>query len=568
MSRPPAGRLAALFGVLCLAFTGIGARLVLLQVRDAEAYEALARQQRVRRLELPAPRGTIYDRGGRQLALSLPARAVYANPGLIDRPERVARRLAPLLGARLPELRRLLRQDGSFVYLARAVDLSVARRIDELDLPGIGFLNETKRHYPGEELASQVLGFVGIDGEGLAGLELEYDRMLAGRAGDMVVEQDPNGRLIPYGEQRGTPPTPGRGLVLTIDADVQFRVEEALAEAVETNGARGGMAVVLDPATGDVLAMASNPTFDANRFRDTSNELTRNRPVTDVFEPGSVNKVITAAAALEDAIVRPGEVLWVPDRYQVGNRMFGDDEAHGTIPMTIGDIIGHSSNVGTILLAERLGADRLAAYLDRFGLGRETGIRFPGEEEGIVHPHDQWWQSSMGTIPIGQGIAVTLLQMASVYATVANGGVAVQPRFVLATGDDPSPRATIPVVQQRVVSSRTARLLRSILAYAVSDGTGKQAQIPGYWVAGKTGTARKPMEGTRGYSDEVIASFMGFAPVRTPRIVVAVLLDEPETVYGGVAAAPLFREIMQFTLTHLRVPAGEPVGPPPTAGGR
>lgn len=569
MSRPPVARLAALLAVLLLAFTGIGARLVTLHVRDAAAYEALARDQRLRRLSLPADRGVIYDRSGRELALSLPARTIYADPRLNRNPARVAERIARVLRVAPGPLRNALRQDSAFVYLARKVDLGRARRIEALELPGIGFFEDTKRYYPGEGLAAQVLGFVGVDDVGLAGLELEYQRLLAGRKGAMVVEQDAAGRLIPQGERRGRAPVSGRSLSLTIDRDIQFQVEESLARAVRENDARGGMAVVLDPATGEVLAMATAPTFDLNRFDETPVGLTRNRPVTDMYEPGSVNKVITAAAVVEENLVGLGEVLQVPDRYRVGDKWFHENEPRPPVGMTITDIISASSNVGTIQLAERLGKGRLTTYLDRFGFGRETGIRFPGEAKGLLLPADRWWVTSMGTIPLGQGIAVTLLQMATVYATIANDGLGVPPRLVL--GSTGAGGRFVPVEQpegQRIVSKRTARVVTGMLARAVEAGTGRLAQIPGYWVAGKTGTARKPLEDERGYSEDVIASFIGFAPAKTPRVVVAVMLDEPATVYGGVAAAPLFQEITQFTLGHLHVPTeGRPAIPPTVMSG-
>ncbi|MGH2740694.1 MAG: peptidoglycan D,D-transpeptidase FtsI family protein [Actinomycetota bacterium] len=569
MSRPPVARLGSLLVVLLLAFTGIGARLVTLQVRDAAAYEALAREQRLRRLALPADRGVIYDRAGRELALSLPARTVYADPRLVRNPARVARRIAKVLGVEPGPLRSALLRKAAFVYLARKVDLGLARRIEELELPGIGFLEESKRYYPGEGLAAQVLGFVGVDDAGLAGLELEYQRLLAGRPGSIVVEQDAAGRLIPQGERRGRAPVPGRSLALTIDRDIQFHVERALGRAVRGNDAKGGMAVVLDPVTGDVLAMATAPTFDLNRFQETPVALTRNRPVTDMYEPGSVNKVITATGVVEENLVDLAEVLEVPDRYRVGDKWFHDNEQHPPARMTITDVIAYSSNVGTIQLAERLGKGRLTTYLDRFGFGRETGIRFPGEAKGLVLPADRWWGTSMGTIPLGQGIAVTLLQMATVYATVANDGVAVTPRLVRAT-IDANGRFDLAAEseERRVVSGRTARIVTGMLARAVRAGTGRLAQIPGYWVAGKTGTARKPLEDERGYSEEVIASFIGFAPARDPRVVVAVMLDEPATVYGGIAAAPLFQEITQFALGYLHVPTeGRPAIPPTVTSG-
>jgi cell division protein FtsI (penicillin-binding protein 3) len=556
--RPPGGRVVALFGLMAVSLAVVGSRLVLLQVRDAATYEALAAEQRVRRIALPAERGTLYDRSMHELALSLPAKAVYADPTLVSDPTGTAARLAEILEARPTHLRRALAAPSRFEYLARGVDLSVANRVRKLDLPGIGFIDEPKRTYPGGSLAAQVLGFVGVDGAGLAGLELQWDGVLAGRPGRMLVEQDPDGLSIPQGRLEVDQPRRGRDLVLTIDKDLQYFTEQALARTVARNGALGGTVIVMEPSTGDVLAMATNPGFDANAYTEAPAVVTRNRSVTDVYEPGSVNKVITASAALEEDVVGIQERLWVPPRYQVGDKVFGEAHPRPAMAMTLTDVISESSNVGTIMTAERLGSERLDAYLRDFGFGVETGIRFPGESDGILMPEDEWWTTSMGTIPIGQGIAVTPLQMASVYATVANDGVRVAPRLVRGTVQGGEVLERAPEPRERVVSTRTARLVTRMLAEAVSTGTGTEAQLPGYWVAGKTGTARKPLEGALGYSDEYVASFIGFAPARDPAVVVAAIIDEPDTVYGGVAAAPLFREVMEFALAHLRVPTATP----------
>jgi cell division protein FtsI (penicillin-binding protein 3) len=564
MAGPPGGRLVAMFSVLALGLVAVGTRLVLLQVRDGRAYESLAAEQRVRRISLPAERGTLYDRSMHELALSLPAKAVFADPGLVVDAAGAASRLAPLLGVPEPQLLRSLTAESRFEYLARRVDLSVANRIEDLELSGVSFLDEPRRQYPGGALAAQVLGFVGVDGAGLSGLELQYEEVLSGRPGALVVEQNPDGLPIPQGMRRTVSPQRGRDLMLTLDKDIQFHAERALADAIRRNGAIGGTVVVLDPATGDVLAMATEPGFDANGFDTAPPALTRNRSVTDVYEPGSVNKVITAAAALEEGVITPSERMWVPARIQVADRVFHEAHPHPTMPMTITDIIAQSSNVGTIMTADRLGSVRLDAYLRAFGFGSSTGIGFPGESDGILMPVEDWWGTSMATIPIGQGIAVTPLQMASVYATLAAGGVRMPPRLVRGTLDGHGRLVPAPSPDgDRVVSRRTARLLTGMLSHAVAAGTGREAQIPGYWVAGKTGTARKPLEDALGYSDQYVASFIGFAPARDPAVVVAAILDEPDTVYGGVASAPLFREVAHFALAHMHVPTTERPHVPP-----
>jgi cell division protein FtsI (penicillin-binding protein 3) len=564
--RPPALRLAALFVAFALVFVAVAARLFVLQLRDAPNYVALGRDQRIRHVIIPATRGSILDRDANELAISLPAKGVYANPKLVPNASAAALALAPILDIPSEELWRTLQHDGSFVYLARRVAPEVARRIERLRLPGIGILDESRRWYPSGDLASHVVGFVGLDGVGLAGLELQYDRLLAGRAGELVVEKDPVGHLIPQGETRDVRPVPGADLVLTIDRDLQYRAQRALARAVKENGARGGTVIVMDPATGEILAMTTHPWFDANMATDAPDEALRNRAITDVYEPGSVNKVITASVALEKGIVGTREIFRVPDHRRVGPKVFHDAHPHSPMRMTLADIVALSSNVGAIQVAQRVGKQRLDAYLKRFGFGRRTGIGFPGEGEGILPPTDEWWETGIGTIPIGQGIAVTPLQVAAVYATIANGGVWVRPRLVRGVVDgqgevQPAP----PPERRRVVSGSTAGTITSMLSYAVEAGTGAEAQIPGYWVAGKTGTARKPLEKTRGYSDQYVASFVGFAPAAAPRLVVAAILDEPETVYGSIAAAPLFQEVTRFALAQQHVPSSHPLPPPPSA---
>ncbi|HJP67173.1 MAG TPA: penicillin-binding protein 2 [Actinomycetota bacterium] len=568
---PPAHRLVALFVIMALGLSGILVRLVVLQVNEASAYETLALDQRVRDIPLPASRGTIFDRNGQELAMSLPAKAVFADPAIVDNPSSEARVVASMLGLDRPSVQAKLSTKATdtgrpirFVYLARGVSVPTARALERKQLPGIGFQDESRRYYPAGALAPQVLGFVGVDGTGLAGLESQYESKLAGRPGREVVEEGLDGTFIPQGTSHDVPPVAGGELMLTIDKDIQYRAQVSLAHAVKDNGAKGGTLIAMDPRTGDILAMATYPWFDPNRFAEADPDRLRNRAVTDMYEPGSANKVITAAAALEEGVIRPTDRLEVPDRLQVSNKLFHDAHEHPTEQMTLGDILAYSSNIGAIKVAERLGRDRLSAYLHRFGFGHVTGLGFPGEARGLLAPPDQWWGTSMGTIPIGQGIAVTPLQMASVYATVANGGVWIEPRLVRAiVGPNGRERDVASSPTRRVVSAETAGQLVRMLAYGVEVGTGTEAQIPGYWVAGKTGTARKPLTGALGYSDHYVASFIGFTPATRPALVVAVVLDEPETVFGGVAAAPLFRDVARFALAKLRVaPAPRPPLPP------
>ena len=548
---------------------GLGAilfRLVVLQVRDASAYQSMAREQRIRTIELPPTRGAILDRNGHSLAMSLPAKAVYADPQLIRHPEKESVVLARALHLDPGEVERTITDPEAdrFVYIARGVDPEVARSLARKNLAGIGFLDESRRHYPAGALAPQVLGFVGTDGAGLEGVEFQYERALAGRPGHAVVELDPHGTLIPQGANLDVPPVPGRDLVLTIDKDIQYRAQQALMAAVKANHAKGGTVLVMDPRTGDILAMATYPWFDPNEFAGADPKVRRNRAATDVYEPGSVNKVITAAAAVEERVIKLNDRLSVPDQYQLYDRLYHDAHPHATQMMTLGDIITHSSNVGTIKVASMIGANKYSAYLKRFGFGRPTGLGFPGESGGILPPLKDWSGVDIASFPLGQGLAVTPMQMASVYATIANGGVWIRPRLVRGTvTKEGTFAAAPPAATRRVVSEQTAIAVTRMLASAVEIGTGTAAQIPGFWVAGKTGTARKPFENAAGYSDQYVASFIGFAPASDPALVVAAVLDEPATVFGGVASAPLFKDVTRFALARLRIPpAAKPPLPP------
>ena len=566
MRRPPIGRLVALFAALALAFGAITVRLAVLQVSRAGAYQTLALDQRLRTVSLPAWRGQIVDRSGEPLAISLPARDVYADPRYVVDPWGTAVEVSSVLGAPVRELLPKLRADATFVYLARQVDLWTAERVERLGLPGIGFLPTTRRAYPAGPLGSQVLGFVGVDGVGLAGLELEHQSLLAGHPGERTQELGRDGQPIVGGIDGERPPVSGSDLVTTIDREFQFQVQAALEEAVEANDAAGGTVIVMDPRTGDVYAMASYPWFDPNDFVDAKPSTMRNRAVTDIFEPGSVNKVVTAAAAVEERALPLHRRLSVAWKMPVGEFTIHDSHPHPVQPMTLGDIVAQSSNIGAVLVARRLGEVRMATYLSEFGLGRTTGIGFPGESAGLMLPLHLWSDTSLATMAYGQGIAVTPLQMISVYSTIANDGVSVQPRLVRGHVDEGGTFHPAPApVTRRVVSADTARMVARMLAYAVKAGTGTAARIPGYDVAGKTGTARIPRPTGGYYTDQAIAAFIGFLPASDPTVVIAAILDRPVTVYGGVAAAPLFQDIARYAIERLSIAPGRPLRPPPHA---
>ncbi|MEX1264868.1 MAG: penicillin-binding protein 2 [Actinomycetota bacterium] len=567
MRRPPVRRLVALFVLMMFAFGGIVVRLMFLQVRDNPKLEALGMAQRVRSITLPALRGEIVDRSGVPLAVSREARDIYVDPTYVVDPEADAETIASVLDLQAREVQAALEADGTFVFIDRQVDREVALELEELALPGIGFLDVPKRYYPAGALASQVLGFVNVDGVGGAGLENAYEETLAGTPGERTTELSADGLAISNGLDRLVPPVPGSTMRTTLDRQMQYMVQAALERAVKANGALGGTAVVLEPATGEVLAMATYPWFDPNAYSEAPLESMRNRAVTDAFEPGSVNKIITAAAALETGAVSLNQRFRVPASMKVGPFTIEDSHLHPVESMTIGDIIIESSNIGAALIAEQVGSVPLASYMQRFGYGRRTGIGFPAEATGAMLPGSDWDEVIRATVSYGQGISVTPLQMANVYATIANGGRWIQPTLVRGfEGPGGDFTAAQTRATRRVIRPDTARLLTSMLAAAVEEGTGVNAQIPGYQVAGKTGTSRK-LDELGHYVQRYHASFAGFLPAADPRVVIAVSIDEPRTVYGGLAAAPLFQEIARYAIQRLAIPAAPTVATPPHARG-
>lgn len=572
----PRRRMAGLLAVYLLGIGLLGARLAQIQVVDADRYADQSVAQRIRTVELPATRGRIYDRDGDVLATSVESATIYADPrayqprtlpdGRTVVPEvtaaEAASTLAPIIGVDQQVLRDRLSSDAHFVYLARQLDWEVGERVLALDLPGVDRLTEPRRQYPAGTLASQVIGFTGIDGIGLEGLELAHDDLLSGTAGQLAIEQAPSGLTIASGLRELTPAEPGTDLVLTLDREIQAVAETAATRALEQHEAAAASVVVLDVASGDVLAMASVPGFDPTDRNGTNIAARRNRVVTDVFEPGSIQKAVTIAAAIEEGIVSPSTTFEVDDRLTIGPKTFKDSHDHPTETMTVSEILETSSNTGTMQVAQQLGAERLHAWLERFGYREPTGVGFPGEVGGLLPDVDDWWVTSLPTIAIGQGVATTLLRTATSYATLANDGQAVQPRIVRGTVDPEGDLEPAPTEDTRqVVSPDTARAVRGMLRGVVEGdrGTGRLAAVPGYDIAGKTGTAQKPRTDGRGYGDEYVASFVGMAPVENPELVVAVMVDEPTNgYYGGTVAGPVFSEVMEFALRARHVPPTRP----------
>ncbi len=554
MTRVVNRRIRLFLAVLVFAFGLLLVRAAWLQGVRAQSLSRLARTQHREQVTIPAGRGTIYDRTGVQLALGEQAMTVYANPRQIINARAAADAASRALGIDEPSLlAKLSDRSHGFVYVARQADARRAKLLQRQKIAGFGFYPEERRIYPLGSVAAQVLGYVGVDGTGLSGLEVANDKALAGRAGQETVVTDPGGQTIDVLSDR--PEVEGRDLYLTLDQTIQANAESVLRETVRKWGAKSATAIVLDPRTGAILAMAVQPGFDANAFPEAPRDLQRNRAVTDTYEPGSTFKLVTVAAALSEHLVNPSTRFVLPYSIQVADRVIHDAEPRGTVNYSVAQILAHSSNVGAITLAQLLGKDRLASWISRFGFGEKTGIDFPGESRGIVLPKDEWSGSTIGNVPIGQGIAVTPVQMASAYAAIADGGIWSRPHIVdhVDGGGRPS------LHRRRLVSRPVASEVMTMLRDVVAEGTGIYAAIPGYQVAGKTGTAQKP-DPHGGYSlDKYVASFVGMVPASRPRLVVLVAVDEPHgAIWGGVVAAPAFAQIGRFDLQYLEVPPDAP----------
>ncbi len=556
MNRLVNRRIRLFLAALTVAFAALLLRATWLQGVRAESLSQLGRTQHREAVTIPAGRGTIYDRRGVELALGERATTIYANPMQIANPRAAAVAVERTLGLDADRLYPLLADHSrGFVYVERQADPAQAAALQRLKLPGFGFYPEERRSYPQRSVAAQALGYVGIDGNGLAGLELEFDRELAGRPGKETIVKDPSGRVIDVEQERAE--VPGRDLFLTLDHSIQANAEEVLRATVRRWAAKSASAIVLDPRTGSILAMAVQPGYDANRFPSAARDLQRNRTVTDTYEPGSTFKLITVGGALSEKIVTPTTRFTLPYSLQVADRVIHDAEERSTINYSVAQILAHSSNIGAITLAEMLGKTRLSRWISRFGFGRTTGIDFPGESPGIVLSPEKWSGSTIGNVPIGQGIAVTPVQMAAAYAAIANRGIWSRPHLVdhVAGGGRPS------LYRRRLVSKRIADELMLMLKDVVAEGTGQYAAIDGYQVAGKTGTAQKP-DSQGGYATgRYVASFVGTLPASRPRLVVLVTVDEPRgAIWGGVVAAPAFQQIARFDLQYLEVPPDAPTG--------
>ena len=550
-------RIRLLVAVFAVVFAAAFARVAWLQAVKAQALDSIATSQQRQDVTVPARRGTIFDRLGVQLAIGERATTVYANPKHIADPRKTALAVGAALDLDPGKLYPLLAdRSRGFVYVARKADVAKAEALEAQGLPGIGFYPEERRVYPQRTVASELVGFAGTENSGLSGLELELDAVLAGEDGSKTIVRDPFGRTIDVLESK--PVRDGRDVYLTVDNSLQGQLERVLRETRSKWSAEAATAVVLDAQTGGILALGVEPGFDANDYSQVSRrseDRLRNRAVTDTYEPGSTFKVVTLGGVLESGVVSPETKFRLPYSIQVADRVIHDALPRGTETLSVAQILSRSSNVGVITLAIQLQRQKLSEWIRRFGFGRKTGVEYPGETRGIVLPPDEWSGSTIGNVPIGQGIAVTPLQMAAAYGAIANEGVWLQPHLVerVEGGKRAEPE------RRRVLSERTAEQITRMLRGVVEEGSGLTARVPGYRVAGKTGTAAKP-EPTGGYStSRYVASFVGFVPASRPRLVVLVTVDEPKgVIWGGTVAGPAFAEIAQFALQYLEIPPDAP----------
>lgn len=558
----PGSRLLGVALGILFVFGGVVYKLAQIQAVNPEPHLARSISQRVREHKLPADRGSILDRNGFGLAVSVDKQTVWADPLLIPDPAETARTLAPVLAKDEAELEKQLTADSRFTYLSRLVTDTVAEQIDELDLPGVYLLEESTRLRPADDLAVATVGRTTTDNIGRSGMELQYDDLLVGTPGSLLFERSRTGKTISTGDYQAIPPVRGHDVMLTIDHRLQYLAEEVLAEHLLDARAKQGMVIVAEPASGEVLAMASLRVEDGVAVNTG-----QNLALTHTYEPGSVMKIVPISAAVEEDGVGPLTELHLPHCLTIHSKKFCDP-GWGAHDRNLSWIMAHSSNVGTIMLARQLGSVGLEHYLERFGFGEKTGVGFPQEDAGVVHPRDEWSGTSLPTYAIGHGMLVTGMQVIDAYNTIANGGVRIPPTLVkqtIAPDGAVTPAPLAPAVQ--VVSEATAGKLTDMMVEVVADGTGVAAAVPNYLVAGKTGTAWKVLDNgtyTRGLDEhDYTTTFVGFAPANDPQISIFVMLDEPENTDrqgGGTAAAPVFADIATQALLTLDVPPDETVG--------
>lgn len=551
-------RLKIVCGFFSIFFAVVVARAFSLQVLKADFWNAKAKRQIEKTVQLPPTRGDITDRNGLPLASSVEMDSCFAEPQVIKNVPETAAKLAPLLGMDRGELEEKLTSDGQkhFVWLQRQLQPDVMKRVTDLKLPGIGFAKETKRFYPKFELASQVVGFTGRDPAGLEGIELKYNSTILGNVGYMVVERDGKNRDVGVKTVVIKNPSGGNNISLTLDQNIQYTVEKELAKAVTDSGAKSGMALVMEPQTGKILAMANFPTFNPNLVQKATSAERRNHVVADSFEPGSTFKVLLISAALEERVISLKDTFDCElGSFGIGGVTIHDTHRYGRL--SVSEVLKYSSNIGAAKIGRRLGQERLTAYLKNYGIGERTGIDLPGEAVGSIRL-GQWYDADLATVSFGQGVSTTAIQLTTAISAVANNGVLMKPYLVERITDRNGAvvQQNEPQERRRVISPETSQKMKEMMKLVtLPGGTGTNAAVDGYFVAGKTGTAQKVDPATKRYSSKRTASFVGFVPVTAPKLTILVVVDEPKTSpYGGIVAAPAFSAIAKQTLAYLRVP--------------
>ncbi len=542
-------RIGLLFAGFLLCFLIVIVRAFWLQGVQGAQLASEASFQQTETVPVPSLRGSVFDRHGNELAASEDAATVFAVPFEVEKPVPTAEKLAPILNLDPNELLRTLTSESGYEVLARKVAMPTAARIERLELQGIGQDPDSRRTYPQGELAAQVIGAVGTENEGLTGLEEGEDEILGGTDGERRVVKDAKGE--PIRVETVTAGEDGEDIQLTLDPAIEAKAEQVLAEVGETYAPKGATAIAMDPRTSDVLAMANWPPVDPTDLSSASAEDLLNRATGFTYEPGSTFKAFTVAAALEEKEVTPGSAFTLAPTIQVADRVIEESHPRGTATMSVSEILAHSSNVGAVTIGLGLGSERFSRWISRFGFGRPSGVEFPAEEQGLVPALEEYSGSTMGNLPLGQGLSVTPMQMMAGYAAIANDGILRQPRLIKRVGDEEMPEPE----GRRVIGADVAAEVRTMLEGVLAPGgTASEVSVPGYTLAGKTGTAEVAENGT--YSEtKYVASFIGFAPAQDPRLLVAVIVDQPQgEIYGGSVAAPAFGSIAAFALPYLGVP--------------
>ncbi len=544
------------FFLICFAFLVIVARLYSLQIIEHEEFKQQVSKSQVRKVDILPERGIIYDRNLEKLAINIPSYSLYAYPKTISNPEEVAGKLSSILGMKKSSLIEQLKKEKVFLWLKRKLPLIKKEMIDTLTLEGIGFVEETERFYPQKELASHLLGFTGIDNQGLAGVELYYEEELRGRRGHFLIREDALGYEIPLTRQVTQGLVPGKDIVLTIDNIIQSIVENEISLALEENEARSVEALFMNPQTGEILALANKPDYDPNHYSDFSSFFRRNRVVHSIYEPGSTFKPFTVSAILQEGLITMKETIYCEGTIKISSHTFHDWKAFNQ-DFTLAEILQNSSSIGMIKLASRMDKEIFSEYLHLFGFGEKTGIDLSGEAKGIVRAASSWSLTDLPAISIGQAIAVTPLQILTAFCALVNGGELLKPYLVkyILNAEGKRVKENKSTVVRRVISPSTSVQIKELLEQVVEEGTGKRAKIEGYSIGGKTGTAQVPALAGRGYvPNKYVSSFMGYAPVASPGIAGIVIVKEPTgAYYGGEIAAPLFQKIMKRVLPYLGI---------------